>query len=162
MPSPNGRWGLMRHHTTFMMIWSPQMSPVLCVEKKMRNCSMFCYLNALEYVQMVRSLHVQCDIPWWWHYKMDALSPIVALCVVTITGRFPSQRVTLIARFMGPTWGPPGAESTWVGPMLAPWTLLSGQLCKTLVVSLLLACISFSSHDYLEKWGASIHHRSYT
>ena len=37
--------------------------------------------------------------------------------------------ISLIARFMGPTWGPSGAERaerTQVGPMLAPWTLLSG------------------------------------
>ena len=33
---------------------------------------------------------------------------------------------TLIARFMGPTWDPSGADRTRVGPMLAPWTLLSG------------------------------------
>ena len=33
----------------------------------------------------------------------------------------------LIARFMGPTWGPSGAERTQVGPMVAPWTLLSGD-----------------------------------
>ena len=36
---------------------------------------------------------------------------------------------TLIARFMGPTWGPSGADRTQVGPMLAPWTLLSGLVC---------------------------------
>ena len=34
---------------------------------------------------------------------------------------------TLIARFMEPTWGPSGANRTQVGPMLAPWTLLSGE-----------------------------------
>ena len=33
---------------------------------------------------------------------------------------------SVIARFMGPTWGPSGADRTQVGPMLAPWTLLSG------------------------------------
>ena len=33
---------------------------------------------------------------------------------------------TQIARFMGLTWGPPGDDRTQVGPMLAPWTLLSG------------------------------------
>ena len=32
----------------------------------------------------------------------------------------------LIARFMGPTWGPSGADRTQVGPMLALWTLPSG------------------------------------
>ena len=30
------------------------------------------------------------------------------------------------ARFMGPAWGPSGADRTQVGPMLAPWTLLTG------------------------------------
>ena len=33
---------------------------------------------------------------------------------------------SLIARFMGPKWGPSGADRTQVGPMLASWTLLSG------------------------------------
>ena len=30
-----------------------------------------------------------------------------------------------IARFMGPIWGPPGADRSQVGPVLAQWTLLS-------------------------------------
>ena len=41
---------------------------------------------------------------------------------------------SLIARFMGPSRGPSGADRTQVGPMLAPWTLLSGLvhwLCVT-------------------------------
>ena len=33
---------------------------------------------------------------------------------------------SLIAKFMGPTWGPPGPCRPQMGPMLAPWTLLSG------------------------------------
>ena len=33
-----------------------------------------------------------------------------------------------IARFMGSTWGLPGSCRPQVGPMLAPWTLLSGLL----------------------------------
>ena len=32
-----------------------------------------------------------------------------------------------VVRFMGPTWGPSGADRTHVGPMLLPWTLLSGM-----------------------------------
>ena len=36
---------------------------------------------------------------------------------------------SLIARLMGPTWGPSGADRTQVGPLLAPWTLLSGFGC---------------------------------
>ena len=30
-----------------------------------------------------------------------------------------------IAKFMGPTWGPPGSCQPQMGSMLAPWTLLS-------------------------------------
>ena len=47
--------------------------------------------------------------------------------VVQVARCTDQQEVTsLIARFMGPTWGPSGADRTQVGPMLAIWTLLSG------------------------------------
>ena len=35
--------------------------------------------------------------------------------------------ISRIARLMGPTWGPYGVVRTQVGPMLSPWTLLSGM-----------------------------------
>ena len=41
-----------------------------------------------------------------------------------------TMTLSLIARFMGPTWGPSRANRTQVGPMLVPWTLLSGVLCS--------------------------------
>ena len=44
----------------------------------------------------------------------------------------------LIARFMLPTWGPFGANRTQVGPMLAPWTLLSGCICISAFVCMCL------------------------
>ena len=46
-----------------------------------------------------------------------------------------SHGTSLIARFMGPTWGPSGADRTQVGPMLAPWTLLSGLLTHLMMTS---------------------------
>ena len=52
--------------------------------------------------------------------------------IIIVSGNY---MVSLIARFMGPTWGPSGADRTQVGPLLAPWTLLSG-IC--LVASLYL------------------------
>ena len=42
-----------------------------------------------------------------------------------------SNSLSLIARFMGPTWGPCGADRTQVGPMFTPWTLLSGLWIDT-------------------------------
>ena len=44
-----------------------------------------------------------------------------------VSGRCDYGDISLIARFMGPTWGSSGADRTQVGPMLAPWTLLSGM-----------------------------------
>ena len=37
-----------------------------------------------------------------------------------------TAKPSLIARFMGPTCGPSGADRTQVGPISAPWTLLCG------------------------------------
>ena len=41
---------------------------------------------------------------------------------------------SLIARFMGPTWVLSGADRTQVGPMLTPWTVLSGKLYTTRII----------------------------
>ena len=35
--------------------------------------------------------------------------------------------IAQVAKFMGPTWGPPGSCRPQMGPMLARWTLLSGR-----------------------------------
>ena len=43
----------------------------------------------------------------------------------------PCKITSVIARFMGATRGPSGADRTQVGPMLAPWALLSGEGCIT-------------------------------
>ena len=49
------------------------------------------------------------------------------------------------AKFMGPTWGPPGSCRPQMDSMLAPWTLLSGCTCshnRSLSSSVLLAARS--------------------
>ena len=38
---------------------------------------------------------------------------------------------TQIAKFMGPTRGPPGSCRPQMGPMAVPWTLLSGHMSRT-------------------------------
>ena len=48
--------------------------------------------------------------------------------------------ITHIAKFMGPTWGPPGSCWPQSGPMLAPWTLLSGNNWVFHVTKFLIAC----------------------
>ena len=58
-----------------------------------------------------------------------------------------------IARFMGPTRGPPGSCRPQMGPMLVPWTLLSGINYKVVMettfrelpIQYLKSCLSQSS-----------------
>ena len=38
-----------------------------------------------------------------------------------------------ITNFIGPTWGPPGSCRPQMGPMLAPWTLLSGVIVTPVI-----------------------------
>ena len=42
--------------------------------------------------------------------------------------------ISLIARFMGPTWGSSGADRTQMGPMLAPWTCYLGCVRNYMMV----------------------------
>ena len=57
---------------------------------------------------------------------------------------------TLIARFMGPTWVPSGADRTQVGPMLAPWSFLYGNIWHgrrfDVIMALLLRRVTVGVH----------------
>ena len=48
------------------------------------------------------------------------------------------RNTSQITKFMGPTWGPPGSCRPQMGPMLAPWTLLSRIYCNIWITCLLL------------------------
>ena len=48
----------------------------------------------------------------------------------SLTSLMRHQMTTKIARFVGQTWGPSGSCRPQMGPMLAPWTLLSGKYCR--------------------------------
>ena len=54
---------------------------------------------------------------------------------------------------MGPTWGPPGSCRPQMGPMLAPWTVLSWWVklccCRFIVGILLNFCVSLFYHTSL-------------
>ena len=53
-----------------------------------------------------------------------------------------------VARFMGPTWGPPGSCRPQVGPMLAPWTLIR--------VMAWIGCNQATGHYLNQSWPGSI------
>ena len=78
------------------------------------------------------------------------------------------QQTSLIARFMGPTWGPPGADRTQVGPMLAPSSSLSGILVTKSwhVVVIVFLFINNFVHIFTDliqngQWGFKISHSSW-
>ena len=63
----------------------------------------------------------------------------------------------LIARFMGPTWGPSGADRTQVGPMFAAWTLLSGQFSNFPIIAVIFFFQSIViQHPQLYLWSGFI------
>ena len=57
------------------------------------------------------------------HWQLGSL---IAPVPTNWPGKVGQRITTQIVKFMGPTWGP--SRSCWpqMGPMLAPWTLLSG------------------------------------
>ena len=67
------------------------------------------------------------------------------------------DKESLMARFMGPTWGPSGAEGTQVGPMLVPWTLLSGSVWYGFGFTLcVLNCVG-EKLIWLRSWRLAFH-----
>ena len=64
-----------------------------------------------------------------------------------------STILSRIARSMGPLWGPSGADRTQVGPMLAPWTLLSGQFGEVTECSkqIYMSGVEFLDHNAWQK-----------
>ena len=71
---------------------------------------------------------------------MISLKIICIICIKSPRGAKPSvvslwvdirqityQELSRIAKFMGPTWGSHGSCQPQMGPMLVPWTLLSGK-----------------------------------
>ena len=62
-------------------------------------------------------------------------------------------------KFMWPTWGPPGSCQSQMGPMLAPWTLLSGYIsavrCLKAMVIFSKACMVFNKtalYHFVTHW----------
>ena len=81
----------------------------------------------------------------WYGWRILKLHYIMILniftCCFPVYG-FPMNHCEApqITKFMGPTWGPPGSCRPQMGPMLAPWTLLSGSVRD-------LVSMGMSSHN---------------
>ena len=84
-------------------------------------------VHAAHYtIYPMKYVHVLLNILLWFYHQLfvniSNLYPRVRRGFVTGTYQ--------ITKFMRPTWGPPGSCRSQMGPMLAPWTLLSGLVSQ--------------------------------
>ena len=90
---------------------------------------------------------------FWAIWAIRNVGKYIFYCFVTIWNR------SLLERVMGPTSGPSGADRTQVGPILAPWTLLSGVFSAIIRTNY----DQFSSKDKYnlakQQWYTSSKHR---
>ena len=80
----------------------------------------------------------------WTLRSRSAISDYIVCCQVDPdrTTNIGSWKHSQEAKFMGPTWGPPGSCRSQIGPMLAPWTFLSELLLYNMETFILLSqCI---------------------
>ena len=66
---------------------------------------------------------------------------------------------SLIKKYMGPTWGPPGSCRPQMGPMLSPWTLLFGMETLSTLLSLCEGNLLVTSGFHIkgQQCGASVY-----
>ena len=97
----------------------------------------FCNLQyrnvSVKYLQLVFMIH-----KFYNSFRMAERIDVYVVWVLVIKNRWICHAyiipISQIAKFMGPTWGPPGSCRPQIGPMLAPWTLLSGMLMLDIVL----------------------------
>ena len=87
-----------------------------------------------NYLRIYHSIKLHHHHPiaekWWSNGAITkALSALLgfpsgAIAQTQASGEW--KAATQITKFMGPAWGPPGSCRPQMGPMLAPWTLLTG------------------------------------
>ena len=85
------------------------------------------------HMQRIRQTYWNQELHFYWHWWL--------ISNATKNGCRDNQvntMATQIARFMGATWGPHGSCRPQMGPMLAPWTLLSGCWCPSAAMILII------------------------
>ena len=86
-------------------------------------------INSISVVKQGKSVTGAHDASQFAHKSMQVRSPQIYIWINQPYSWQHQSFAAQIAKFMGPTWGPPGSCRPQMGPMLAPWTLLLGRLC---------------------------------
>ena len=109
-------------------------SCLVAAKKRTRISHWFQYSNG--FLKSFESLHAHYKI--WdeitYPFQTSTVAPLkfgnelVISSHTMAVSTYPCLYLTQTARFTWPTWGQPGSCRPQVGPMLAPWSLLSGKL----------------------------------
>ena len=121
-------WSLIIIHWIYTKILYPIRFPI--VSLNMKCAKMSCQYWPYEYIFNVGPTH------------METLNVVITtpahVRILIIAGH--PLIASQIGKFMGPTWGPPGSCRPQMGPMLAPWSLLSGLVLLGARTSAVLSC----------------------
>ena len=120
----------MRTMAMEFLIWFPSTwYNVFCLPDYQLAISLKKYFEAARMCfQNTTNDHTNCEIIWRQYVKVLTrnMRYLGGNVNNSYPGLWPVGITSQIAKFMGPTWGPPGSCRPQMGPMLAPWTLLSG------------------------------------
>ena len=102
------------------------------VDVKWNNCvpnSIFRWRPLQKNICHLEWRQYDCKITWASLFKVRLAAPLLTSFGSLVPNSSCSLKLaSQIANFMWPTWGPSGSCRSQMGPMLAPWTLLSGVL----------------------------------
>ena len=90
----------------------------------------------------IKAMSALCNFP---KIKLRFRGSVIFLLTKQLLTHWP---LTQIAKFIGPTLGPPWFCRPQMGPMLSPWTLLSGLLDVTVILKLWSSNASYSKINW--------------
>ena len=134
------------YETYILMFWQEKWCPGVTILHMQRHLSCCDMCNLVTSFVSLESILEQKGLLQDFNYNPKASSwneflvPCISGTELTERSRHASLQTWLlyVIRFMGPTWGPSEADRTQVGPMLAPWTLLSG-MCLPMILKAMIA-----------------------
>ena len=113
--------------------WCSEVGVIKQISSVRLFCQIVSIMNSIHILPIEYHIHIWQVSPqlsrgeshqiWLWLKESDRYS-----CKITHFACGEINERAMIAMFMGPIWGPSGVDRTQVGPMLAPWTLLSGEI----------------------------------
>ena len=116
---------LITHSPTYCWLYALYSFKFFSWNEIVRVCSKQMKEHVIINALSLRPILCSCDRKYIQH-SGNANFHMPLLPSLSPTGAQVKHESTPIAWFMGPTWGPSGADRTQVGLMLPPWTLLSG------------------------------------